>query len=211
MTVRTEEGHQVRDVSVRRPRIGPGLTVLAFAAGVMVLGLAAGGSDPQPALVIVAGLVGIAMVSTAYWTWPKLTVLWFWVFLLFQDSVATAFGKSSSVGHLIAQIENPVLVLLFLLTVVRYGKRRPDARFLVYIPALGFLMSGLLSTVLGHVPPKPALVGALLGCKLFVALIITMLLPWRPQDVERVLNFILKFAVPVAVLTFVDLLFPGPF
>src|SRR4051812_43767839 len=81
------------------------VAVIAFAAA------AAAGVGLYFLLGAVAILGGLA-VTVSFFRRPIDTVLAFWLFLLFQRSIAAALGKSGGLGSAIALAENPGIILL---------------------------------------------------------------------------------------------------
>lgn len=61
--------------------------------------------------------------------------------------------------------------------------------------------------VWGHaVPWDVGIVGLWLGLKLWIMIVITVLLPWRPGDLERIYRVVTTVGVAIAALGLIDLL-----
>jgi hypothetical protein len=162
--------------------VGGVIVVVAFAAGA----IRAYGKDP------VAALVGL------------------WLFTVFDAPISAVFGYFSSTGMAIRQGDE-VLVLLFaaftLWRLLRSSFPLPPARFV--LPGLGVCLFGVLSSILHDVPLSIAAVGALLGLKLWFMIAVTLLLPWRAADVDRVYRTFIAVGLIVAALGIVDFLTHG--
>ena len=189
-----------------------GLRVLAVVGIVigLLVGAVAGATDGIGGAAIAVGLVGAVGVTIAYIHRPFWVVIGFWLFLLLQDSIAAALGKAGGAGGLVSKAENPVIALLLILTVL-FGQRRPRGRRFLFVPAAIYLFAGFASAAAHHVPISILMLGAWLGVKAWSLFIIALYLPWDEAAVHRILGVIVKVAIPVALLTFVDFFAPGPF
>lgn len=186
-------------------------TVIVALAGTVSLGIAVATDNAPVALAVLVGCLAVVGFVAAYLLRPIPTVLWFWVFLLIQDTASTALGKTFGAGAMLNKAESPFLVLLFVLSFLQRRKARACGGWLLYAPAIGFLVVGLLSSLSSPAPFSVTLLGAFLGVKAYLAFAIAVWLPWTLDDVERVLRWILLFALPIAILAFVDFLAPEPF
>lgn len=194
-----------------RSILQPGVVALLGFVGPLILGFAVAGGRGELALAGLAGLAAAVGLTVTYLLRPIGTVLGFWIFLLFQPLVVAILGKDGGLGAGLNKVENPVMILLLAVSVVNFSRRRPPGRLMIYLPAVGFLSAGLMSAALSRVAPSQALLAAFLGVKAYALLAITLLLPWTLDDLDRVLRFVLRFAVPVGVLAIIDFLAPGPF
>jgi hypothetical protein len=175
-----------------------------------LVGLVAGVSGGIGGAAIAGGLVAIVAITLVYIHRPFWVVVGFWIFLLLQDSIAAALGKSGGAGALVSKAENPMIAVLLLLSII-FGQRRPRGRWLLFIPGGVFFAAGFLSGIFNHIHPSILLLGAWLGIKAWVLFIIALYLPWNEETVMRMYRIIVGVAIPVALLTFVDLFAPGPF
>ncbi len=180
--------------------------------GILVLGAAVAAGRGEFALVAVVGVVAALGLTTAYLVRPLGTVLGLWVFLLFQPFVVTLLGgKAEGLGSALTKAENPVLILLVVVSLIHSASLRPAGRMLVYLPAIGYLLAGLSSSLLAGGSAYPTMLGAFLGAKTYAIFVVTLLLPWTAENVDRVFRFVLRFAVPVGIVALVDFVLPGPF
>jgi hypothetical protein len=188
------------------------LRSLAFVGVVfaLLLGALAGGGAGIAAGAVAVALAGAIVMTIGYLHRPFLVVIAVWAFLLVQNTIASALGKTSGSGGVINKLENPLILFLLLLTVA-FGRRRVHGRWLVYGPGAAFLFVGLVSAVAHHVPVSTALLGAWLGIKLWVLLTISMRLPWDEVALRQIIRLILGAAIVVALLTFVDFVAPSAF
>jgi hypothetical protein len=184
--------------------------VTIVAVGFAVLIGAVAGVSGIAGAVIAVGLVGAVVMTIAFVHRPFIVVLGVWMFLLVQNTIAVSLGKSGGAGGAVNKLENPIILLLLLLSLV-FGERAVHGRMLVYLPAGVFLLAGLASDFAHHVPISTALLGAWLGAKLWVLLFITMRLPWNEHEVMRIVTVIIRFATVVAALTFIDFVAPHAF
>lgn len=175
-----------------------------------LVGLVAGVSGGIGGAAIAVGLVGIVAVTLLYIHRPFWVVIGFWIFLLLQDSIAAALGKSGGAGALVSKAENPMIAVLLLVSLV-FGQRRPRGRWLLFGPGAVFFAAGFLGGVFNHIHPNILILGAWLGVKAWVLFVIALYLPWNEATVMRMYKVIVGVAIPVALLTFVDLFAPGPF
>jgi hypothetical protein len=161
--------------------------------------------------VLVAGaIVALAFFSTAvvvYVRDPVLAFVWLWIFEVFNPSISAVFGYFSPAGETIRQADELLVVLFVILTVWRAIQARskmPGARFV--LPGAAVAVCGLLGAALHHVPLTVAAVGAWLGLKLWVMVIVTLLLPWKRGDAQRVYKILMRVGVFVAIFGVLDYL-----
>jgi hypothetical protein len=182
---------------------------IAIAIAIAV-GAVGGMSDGLGAAIVAAAFVGALAITLGYIHRPFATVAAVWVFLLVQNTIASALGKTSSSGSAINKLENPIILLLLVLTIV-FGEKRVHGRWLIYLPGGFFLLAGLLSAAIHHVPITTAFLGAWLGIKFWVVLVITSKLPWTEAAIDQIVRIIIAGALLVAAGTFLDFVAPGPF
>lgn len=154
------------------------------------------------------GLFGFAAVT--YMKDPVLALIGLWLFEVFNAPFSATFGYLSATGQAIRQGDE-VLVLLFVAftiwRVLRTSTRLPPLRFV--LPGLGVGLFGLLGVIVHDVPLTVALVGTLLGLKLWIMLVVTLVLPWESRDLKRVYDTVIVVSVAVAVLGLVDFVTHG--
>lgn len=161
-------------------------------------------------VLVVGAIVALVFFSAAvvvYFRDPVLAFLWLWIFEVFNPSISAVFGYFSPAGETIRQADELLVVLFVSLTIWRAIQTRaemPSARFV--LPGLAVAIFGLLGAVLHHVPVPVAAVGAWLGLKLWVMVLVTLLLPWKAGDAQRVFKVLTRIGVFVAVLGVLDYL-----
>lgn len=173
----------------------------------LAVALGAAAATDQGVLVASA-LVGLTFCGTAtivYMRDPILALIWLWLFEVFNSPISAAFGYFSSTGTAIRQADE-VLVLLFVgLTAVRtmrVGTRIPPMRFI--LPGMGVAFFGILGALVHNVPFIVTILGAWLGLKLWIVIGVTLLLPWKSDDLKRIYTVFTRVGVFVAVLGLAD-------
>ena len=131
-------------------------------------------------------------------------VLLAWTMTVFSQAVASQFGRSTPASELVKMVDEPLVVLLLVWTLLE--RRRPAARWLILVPAIGFLAAGFSSNILQVTPVAPAVVGGWSGIKIWVLLFITTSLPWRRRDfavASRWIAVVVSAVLAVAVMELV--------
>ena len=152
-------------------------------------------------------VIGVLVGRRVYRSHPTELVLIAWTVTIFSHAIASEFGRTSSLGGLVKQVDEPFTILLLAVTILE--RRRPAARWLVIVPALGFLCAGLASNILQATPPLAAIVGGWSGIKIWVLLYITTSLPWRKRDFELLSRWITVVVVAVLSIAVVELVAPA--
>lgn len=138
---------------------------------------------------------------------PITALIGLWFIVLFNAPISAAVGYSSSTGEAIRQSDEILILLLLALTAwqtLRSNVRISPLWFV--LPGIGVALFGLLGAILHNVPSTVAIVGAWLGLKLWIMIGITLMLPWKPGDLERVYRIITRVGVFVAMLGLADYL-----
>jgi hypothetical protein len=157
------------------------------------------------ALVAIMALAFFGVAIVAYIRDPILAFLGLWLFTVFNPSISAAFGYFSSAGSAIRQADEILVVLFVGLTIgraIRTNTRIPPLRFI--LPGVGVAVFGLVSALLHHVPLTITALGAWLGLKLWIMLVVTLLLPWKPSDLHRLYLVFTRVGLFVAVLGLLD-------
>jgi hypothetical protein len=187
----------------------PNTTLAALPVAACILAVlfgAAAATDLGPVVlaILAALLLGTASIAL-YVRDPILAFIWLWCFDVFNAPLSAPFGYFSATGQAIRQ-GNDVLVLLFVcLTVwrtVRLNTQLPLARFV--LPAVGIASLGVLAGILHHVPLTVLVLGGWLGLKFWIMVVITLLLPWKQDDLHRVYRVLTGVGIVVAVFGFID-------
>ena len=169
-------------------------------------GAVAGGGG---GLLLLLALLGVALGAVAiglYLRDPIGALLFLWGFVVLNAPLASLAGVDSWLGGVVQQSDEALVLLFAVLTVrraVRTGTRVP---WWCVIPPIGVGALGLLG-VWGHaVPWDVGIVGLWLGLKLWIMIVITVLLPWKPGDLERIYRVVTTVGVAIAALGLIDLL-----
>ncbi len=185
------------------------LCAVALGALALTVGLGAGATGRSASLLL-AALVLAAFVLSAgavYRRDPVAAFICLWLFEVFNAPLSAAAGYFSPTGEAIRQADELLVVAFLLLTLLRAGRtsqRLPPA-YIFAVP-LGFAVCGLLGAVTHGVPVTVALVGGWLALKLWTALVIALLLPWRPSDAQRVYRVLVAVGLMVAAIGVLDYL-----
>ncbi len=192
------------------PSVGPLLTGILGCLIALALGAAAATEYGSLVLGAVAGLIFCGVGVAVYARDPVRALIWLWLFVVFNAPLSILAGYYSSAGQAIRQADE-VLVLLFVgLTIwrtMRSSVRLPPLRFI--LPGIGVAFFGLLGAVLHHVPLIVTLTGIWLGLKLWTMVGVTLLLPWKMEDLRRVYAILTGVGLLVAALGFADYLTHG--
>lgn len=160
-----------------------------------------------------SAVVGLAFFGVAIVTYrrdPILALLGLWFFELINSPLSAIFGYFSSTGKAIRQGDE-VLVLLFVILTgwhaLRSTGRPPSLRFV--LPGVGVAVCGFLGAIVFDVPLNVFAVGGLLDLKLWIMVVVSLALPWKPRDIGRVYSTLVVAGVVVAALGFADYLTHG--
>ena len=130
-----------------------------------------------------------------------------WTVTVFSPALASQFGRTSPLADLAKQIDEPFVMLLLVVTLLE--RRRPAARWLVIVPALGFLCAGVASSILTSASIPATIIGGWSGIKIWVLLFVTTSLPWRKRDFELLSRWITVVVVVVMSIAVVELVAPS--
>jgi hypothetical protein len=164
-------------------------------------------------LAIVGAIVALVLLGFAVGRFqrdPIQVFLAVWVFEVFQAPVAAGFGYNSSLGSLIRQVTDVLILLLLTMTLWRALTTKRSLSVLAFaLPGMIVALLGLVSSFDHHVAVSVWLTGAWLGLKVWVLLSITVLLPWRMGDYERVYRWFTAVGVVVSLLGVIDFVGSG--
>lgn len=158
---------------------------------------------------IVAGAL-IALILCGAWVALYLrdsigALIWLWLVVVFNEPISAAIGYYSSAGQAVRQSDEILMLLFLCLTLWRTARSTTRISLLRFIlPGVGVAVFGLLGNALHRVPLEVTMVGTWLGLKLWVMVGITLMLPWKPDDLTRVYRVFTRVGVLVAVLGFGD-------
>jgi hypothetical protein len=178
------------------------VALLAFPAAVP-LGLAA--ASPLR-LYVVAALGGVVLLA-GLWVWARRDapglLAGLWLFQLVRWPLAGTLPASAAPAvDQLTDVAAVVLLAAFAWELLDPEAQRRDLRFLV--PALGLAGAGVASSLLRGAPPAPTLVGMWLTTKLWLLLGVTVAVPWKRADADRVLAVVLGAGAVVAALGIAD-------
>lgn len=183
---------------------------LAAAVGALLVGAsAASGHGPMVGGALVALIFGGVALSI-YLDDPIKAFIGLWLLIVFTSPVSAAVGYQTGPGETIRQLDELLVfgfVALSLRRTLLSDAAWPPLRYVA--AAAGVLAFGLISSLAHGVPPSITLVGAVLGLKLWIMVIVTLMLPWRRGDGDRVYVAVMSVGVLVAVLGLVDYLTHG--
>jgi hypothetical protein len=189
-----------------RDRIGVSVVPVTMAAcGLAVFaGALASSSYALKLATVLAAVTFVSIAIATYLRHPVLAMIGLWVFVVFNTPISAMIGYYSSTGEAVRQgVE--VLVILFIgLTIRRTLNTRVRIPALAITTGAGVALFGLMSAVSHAVPLTVALLGALLGLKLWIMVALTLVLPWSERDLSRVFGALIAVGVIVATLGFLD-------
>lgn len=193
-----------------RPAIGHVLVGAIGCLLALITGVAAATGRGELVAVAIICLTFLGVSIAVFVRDPILAFIWLWIFEIFNAPLSSIVGYNSSAGEAVRQADE-LLVLLFLcLTIwraLRTATRIPPLRFI--LPGIGIALCGILGAVIHGVPMAVTFLGAWLGLKLWILIGITLILPWKPSDLTRVYDVLVKIGLFVAVLGFLDYLTHG--
>lgn len=189
-----------------------GWTAVALWIGLVCAGAAAGagavaGGGGGLLLLLVLLAVGLGAVAIGlYISDPIGALLFLWGFVVFNAPLASLAGVDSWLGGVVQQSDEALVLLFAALTVYRAVRTGTHVPGWCIIPPIGVATFGLLGVWVHVVPWDVGVVGLWLGLKLWIMIVLTMLLPWRPGDLERIYKVVTTVGVVIAALGLVDLL-----
>lgn len=170
----------------------------------MLLLIAAG---PFPLILAAGAAVAIPGGRHLYRTHSTELVLLAWTITIFSQAVASQFGRNTPMSDLVKMADEPLMLLLLAWTLLE--RRRPSARWLLLVPAIGFLAAGFASNILQSTPVAPAVVGGWSGIKIWILLFITTSLPWRQRDLAVASRWIAVVVSAVLAVAVMELVAPS--
>lgn len=180
-----------------RPILAPIAVVIA---GVLVVVMA----GPLLLLLAAGAVIAVFGGRRLYRRYSTELVLIAWTMVVAMHSVSSYF---EGLRGLIRMIDEPLTVLLLAWTVLE--RRRPAARWLVLVPAAGYLAAGLASNVLQATPVPPAIIGGWSGLKFWTLLYITISLPWRRRDLDLFGRWVAVVVTAVLAVAAVEYVAPA--
>jgi hypothetical protein len=181
--------------------------LIAFVLSLGALAIISGAGVATYGPLFVAAIVTLAVIIVAvgiYANDPVKALIALWLIEIFTTPLSATFGYFSSGGQAIRQADEVFVVLFLALTCVwaTRQKARPPLRLI--LPALVVLLFGALGAVIQGVPIGVALLGGWLALKLWVMVGLTLLLPWKTTDFQRVYLVLTRVGVLVAIIGLID-------
>lgn len=191
----------------RLPRVNAAqaAATAAAGAGALLIGVsAATGHGPMVGLAV-AGLVFGGIALSVHASDPRRAFIGLWLVIVSISPLSAVVGYQSATGEAIRQLGTLLVCGFVALTLRRTAlsdSPLPPLRYLA--TAAGVAAFGLASSIAHGVPLSTTLVGAVLGLKLWILVIVTLMLPWKAADGDRVYKVVMVVGVLVAALGLVD-------
>lgn len=181
------------------------LGILAASIGALLVGVSAatGHGVPIGATLVALLFAGIAIAT--YLREPLTAFIGLWLLIVFTSPLSAVFGYQSSTGEAIRQGDELLVFAFVILTLRRTllsAAPWPPMRYIA--AAAGVAVFGAISAISSNVPPSVMLVGAVLGLKLWIMVIVTLMLPWKIRDGNRIYAALMSVGVLVAVFGLLD-------
>jgi hypothetical protein len=162
---------------------------------------------------VAAGLIAVVAAAACagmFLRRPFAVVLALWVLVELKRSLMQWAGQvSPPVGALVGRADQPVIVVLLVITLLRGGMRSAiRALGPVLWCGLAFFVAGVSSALLRGVTFSVTLVGSWLALKLWFLLVITTSLPWTERTRRWTIDVILFVATTAAVVAVLEFLAP---
>jgi hypothetical protein len=199
-------------ITPRRDRSPDKLTSIGVSGCVLALVVGALAATHY-GLLVGGALLGLAFLGIAVITYtrdPIQALMGLWLFEVFNAPLSAVFGYNSTTGQAVRQGDEVLVLLFAFLTIWRGSRtnvRMPPLRFI--LPGVGVALVGLLGAIIHGVPLTVTTIGTLLGLKLWIMVVITLLLPWQAKDLARIYTTMMVVGVVVAALGLVDYLSHG--
>jgi hypothetical protein len=178
---------------------------LAAGAGALLVGASAATGHGALVGAALVALIFCGIAVAIYLREPLTAFIGLWLLIVFTSPLSAVLGYQSGTGEAVRQGDE-VLVFLFVLLTLRRtllsNAPWPPLRYVA--AAVGVVVFGVISAIAHGVPASTTLVGAVLGLKLWVMVIVTLMLPWKRSDGNRVYVTLMSVGVLVAVLGLVD-------
>jgi hypothetical protein len=191
---------------------GPSLVSVGASACLisLILGAAAATNHGLLVLGVVFGVAVCVGGVVVYERDPVLALIWLWLLVVFNAPLSTFVGYNSATGQAVRQADE-ILVLLFVgLTIWRTTRASvslPRARFI--LPGIGVALFGAFGAVIHDVSLPVALAGCWLGLKFWIMVVISLLIPWKLEDLTRIYAVLTNVGLFVALLGIADYLTHG--
>jgi len=181
-----------------------------FTATTIALGLGAlVGLAVYLPLIVVGIVLATTVLVGAYRAYPFFTLAGFWILLFVQPLVAALLGEQSGLGHFVNLLDKPILLVLAVASVPVLVRERPRGWQAIIVGGGGFLFFGLISDAIAGVSISQSAVGAFLGLKFYLALVISLSLPWTPSRAYKALRLVVAAALVAGTLGIFDFLSGG--
>ncbi|HVV75201.1 MAG TPA: hypothetical protein VHC43_04130 [Mycobacteriales bacterium] len=145
---------------------------------------------------------------------PVVAIMVAWVTTVMQASVAGLVdGVSSSVGSAVRLIDEPLLLTLFLVLLLRRltSQAQPRLSLAPLIPAVAVLATGAASSLVSGLHGPATLLGVWYALKFWLILAVALLAPLTASDLEWCYRIFRRVGVIVAISGLLDFLAPHVF
>lgn len=178
---------------------------LASAAGALLVGASAATGHGLLVGAVLIALIFCGIALSTYRREPITAFIGLWLLIVFTSPLSAVVGYQSGTGEAIRQADEALVFVFVLLTMRRTllsDMPWPPLRYVA--AATGVAVFGVISAIANGVPPSITLVGAVLGLKLWIMMIVTLMLPWKSSDGDRIYVALMSVGVLVAILGLVD-------
>jgi len=155
-----------------------------------VVSVAITGLSPSNALLATFAVV----VSAGLFVAPGLSIGILAVFLLLQQFLTNVVGgPDTDIGRVVHQLDKYILVagvVRVTLALMASRPHDPIRRWTAWTAA--FCAIGLLSGLVHAVPLRTLFLGAFLGVKFPLFVLIGLAIPWKPDDAERIVRWVIR-------------------
>jgi len=184
-----------------------GLILAGGVIGIIALGYM---TSEAHSLVAAIGLLFLLITAYCYLHFPHRFMMAFGVFVLCQKLIKLNAARINPFyGTMVGYVDEIVILWLLVLFLSRQALSRSTfARTGLGIPLLGFSLVGILSSLIGHVPPGIAGIQLFLYLKGFVFFYIVLHLPDIPGILRTYIRFFTVVGIIILGLGLVDLVNP---
>jgi hypothetical protein len=135
------------------------------------------------------------------------------LFEVVQSPFAALVGYTNTAGQLVRRADEVLILGIFSLTLASaiLGRYRSQRILRYMLPGIVFLLSGIVSAIAQDVPLSVTVIGAGIQWKWWAILYIALMAPWRPSDLQRVLNALMFVGVTLTIFGLVDFVAQGAF
>ena len=137
------------------------------------------------------------------------TLIATWLFFLIQPLLVAVLGKGSALGHLVAIVDIPILLLVGLLGLILSVRDHAAVVRWILIAGGAVLVCGFASDLAAGAPVTSSITGAMLRMKLFLVLGAGLAVRWTPDLATRARKVVVFSAVIVGLSGIFDFVSGG--